>query len=47
MFSWWPDGPYIIGLTTEVGPQLGADASWGPGGQAMINLVNQAIAEYP
>jgi hypothetical protein len=32
---------------TEVGSQLGANAGWGPAGQAMVDLVAQAISLYP
>jgi hypothetical protein len=47
VWSWWEDGPYIVGLMTEVGSQLGANAGWGPAGQALVNLVSQARSLYP
>jgi len=47
VWSWWEDGPYIVGLMTEVASQLGANAVWGPAGQALVNLVSQARSLYP
>jgi hypothetical protein len=47
VWSWWEDGPYIVGLMTEVGSQLGVSAGWGPAGQALVNLVSQARSLYP